>query len=101
MRKYHLGLIPTCLVFLLLASSALSQTEKGSIVGTVTDVNGGVVADAIVTVTQLGNKTSQTFTTNSDGVYNAPFLNPGNYEVSATATGFSKTLVTNVVVPVG
>jgi hypothetical protein len=101
MRKYHLGLIPTFLVFLLLATSAFSQTEKGSIVGTVTDVNGGVVADAIVVVTDLGNKTSQTFTTNRDGVYNAPFLNPGNYEVSASATGFSKTVVSNVVVPVG
>ena len=101
MRKFHIGLIPTFLVFLLLALSTFGQTEKGSIVGTVTDINGGVVADATVTVTELGNKTSQTFLTNSDGVYNAPFLNPGNYEVSASATGFSKTVVSNVVVPVG
>lgn len=88
-------------VSLLFALAAFGQSERGSIVGTVTDSNGGVVANATVVVTDLGTKTSQTLTTNSEGIYNVPFLVPGTYEVTASAPGFSKSLVNNVVVSVG
>ena len=77
------------------------QTEKGSISGTVVDESGAVIPGATVTVTNLGNQTSQTFTTNSQGVYNAPFLVPGSYKVSASASGFSTGVVNEVVVSVG
>jgi hypothetical protein len=65
-------------ISLLLFSPALllGQSEKGAIVGTVTDSNGSVVSSATVTITNLGNNTSQTYTTNSDGLYEAPFLTP-------------------------
>ena len=88
-------------VFLISLSATFAQTERGSIVGTVTDPGGGVVAGAAITVTNLGNKTSQTLTTNSEGIYNVPFLIPGNYEVLAAAPGFSKTVVSDVTVNVG
>lgn len=102
MRQSHfIKAIPTLLIILMLTTLSFGQTEKGSIVGTVTDSNGGAVANATVTITALGNKTTQTFTTNSEGIYNAPFLNPGNYEVSASAAGFSRSVVSDVVVPVG
>lgn len=92
-------LIP-CL-FLLLTTSALAQSERGAIVGVVTDTNGAVVPGATVTITNLANKTSQTLTTNGEGVYEAPFLIPATYEVAAIANGFGKTLNNNVVVNVG
>src|SRR6266545_494078 len=90
-------------ISLLLFSPALlfGQSEKGAIVGTITDSNGAAVPNATVTITDVGNKTTQTFSTNSDGIYNAPFLNPGTYEVLASAPGFAKTLVSNIVVAVG
>src|SRR5688572_27715863 len=101
MKHSYFRVIPFILVILLLPSLLIGQTEKGSIVGTVTDANGSAVSNATVTITDLGTKTTQTFTTNGEGIYNAPFLNPGTYEVSATATGFAKTVNNNVVVPVG
>ena len=101
MKHNYFKAIPFILVILLLPSLVFGQTEKGSLVGTVSDANGSAVSNATVTITDLGTKTTQTFTTNSDGIYNAPFLNPGSYEVSAAAPGFSKTVVTNVVVSVG
>lgn len=85
---------------LLLSSIALGQTEKGSIVGTVTDEAGKAVPNATVTVTNLSTKTFQTFNTNDEGIYNVPFLTPGNYEVSVAAAGFAKTVVNNIVVNV-
>ncbi|MGD9631489.1 MAG: TonB-dependent receptor [Pyrinomonadaceae bacterium] len=94
-------LLPALLVVLTSLHSAVAQTEKGAIVGTVTDVNGRVVASATITVKDVANQTSQIFSTNDQGIFNAPFLNPGTYEVSASASGFKRTVVGNVVVAVG
>lgn len=101
MKYKYLGTFNFVLaIFLLFSSVAFGQTEKGSIVGAVVDESGSAVANATVIVTNLATKTSQTFTTNDEGIYNVPFLTPGNYEVSASASGFSKTVVNNVVVNV-
>jgi hypothetical protein len=90
-------------VVLLLLAPILSfgQTEKGTIVGTVIDSNGAAIPNATVTITDLGNKTTQTFSTNSDGIYSAPFLNPGTYDVLAAAPGFANAVAKNIVVSVG
>jgi len=102
MRYSHLGAFNFVLaIFLLLSSVAFGQTEKGSIIGTVVDEQGNAIPNATVIVTNLGTRTSQTFTTDNDGIYSVPFLIPGNYEVSVTASGFAKTVISNVVVFVG
>jgi hypothetical protein len=89
------------LLLLLSPALLLGQTEKGAIVGAVTDSSGAVVPGATVTVTDLGTNTSQTFTTNGEGLYEAPFLTPGKYKVSVTARGFSTSVVGEAVVSVG
>ena len=102
MKNNHLGTILVTLALIILsAPAAFGQTERGTIVGTVTDENGSAVPNATVTVTNLGNRTSHTLTTNSEGGYSAPFLTPGSYEVSATAASFSRSVVSDVVVSVG
>ena len=88
-------------LFLFSPALLLGQSEKGAIVGTVTDSNGSVVPSATVTITNLGNNTSQTYTTNSDGLYEAPFLTPSTYKVSVTASGFSTSVANEVVINVG
>jgi opacity protein-like surface antigen len=101
MRYSHTRAFILVLVMSLLFSFvAFGQTERGSIVGTVTDEAGKAIPNATVIVTNVATKTPQTFTTNGEGIYNVPFLTPGNYEVSATAPGFSKTVVSDVVVNV-
>lgn len=89
------------LLLLLSPVLLLGQTEKGAIVGTVTDINGGVVPNATVTITNLGTNTSQTFTTNGEGFYESPFLTPATYKVSVTASSFSTSVANEVVVSVG
>ena len=74
-------LTPTFLslfVLLLLPLAAIAQSERGAIVGLVTDSTGSLVPGATVTITNLGNKTTQTLTTNGEGRYEAPFLIPAN-----------------------
>src|SRR5262245_31732294 len=76
------------------ASSTLlfGQTERGAIVGIISDSHGSVVVGAAVTITSLATNVSQNYKTNSEGIYEAPFLSPGTYKVSATATGFSTSI---------
>lgn len=89
-------------ILLLLLSPVLSfgQTEKGAIAGVVNDTTGAVVPGAAVTVTNLSTDVSQTLKTNSDGFYEAPFLVPGRYKVTATATGFSTSLFSDITVSI-
>jgi len=74
----------------------LGQATSGSIVGAVTDANQAVVANATVTVRNVGTNESRTATTDSVGRYRFPNLAIGNYEVSIEAQGFSKYLRTGI-----
>lgn len=99
-RSIHNAIL-SMLVLCLAPSTLLGQTERGAIVGTITDSQGAVVSSATVTVTSLSTNASQTYKTNSEGLYEAPFLMPGEYKVSATASGFSTSFNNNVTVNVG
>jgi hypothetical protein len=95
-RRLILSLPVLCLLF----PTSFAQTERGAIVGTIIDGNGAVVANATVTVTNIASNISQTFTTNSEGLYEAPFLSPGLYKVTAVASGFSTSFSNNVTVSI-
>ncbi len=71
--------------------AAMAQTTgAGSINGTVMDPNGAVVPSATVTVLDVDTGVSHASTTDSAGIYSAPFLLPGHYEIDATAANFGK-----------
>lgn len=84
------------ILLLTLPSALYGQTERGSITGTITDAQGAAVAGAKVTVTNLASNVEQVYSTNSEGVYEAPFLIPGLYKVSASAAGFSTSVQSGV-----
>ncbi len=65
---------------------------SGSIIGTVTDSTGAVIPGARVTVTNIATGVAVPTTTSSAGDYLVPALQPGNYNVSATAKGFAKSV---------
>ncbi len=85
-----------------LASSLLAQNAAlGNIAGVVRDSSGAVVANATVTVTNTGTGAARTLTTDSDGHYLANYLQPGNYEVVLTGTGYGRIDQKSVTVTVG
>jgi hypothetical protein len=89
------------LVFVLLAAVSLSaQTFRGTILGTVTDAQGAVVAGAKVTVKNVGTGLERTTDTSADGSYALPELPIGTYTVTITQTGFQTSVTTGVVVDV-
>ncbi len=86
---------------LLLASSlACAQAGRGSINGTVTDPSGAVVAKANVTALNRATGISEATVTTPAGLYSFVSLNPGTYEVTASAQGFENVAHDNVVVSV-
>ena len=82
-------------------SSAWAQTSNtGALSGTVTDQTGAVIANATVTVTNLGTGQTRTTKTNANGSYTFGLLSPGSYSVKISAAGFEASEVPSVAVNV-
>jgi hypothetical protein len=98
-QRLNRALMNLILAFMVLPGcSAPAQAVYGSILGTVTDNTGAVVQNAEITVTDLAKGTSVKAQTNDSGQYTVQHLIPDAYKVEATAPGFSKTTVDNILV---
>src|SRR5574338_306830 len=73
---------------LLLAGTAAAQEQRGSIEGTVKGTSGAVLPGATVEARSTGGAVV-TATTDRDGVFRFPALGPGDYDVTASLTGFN------------
>ena len=87
MRKLRSALILMCLVAGV-ARIASAQTATGTISGTVTDESGAVAPSATVTVTNKATGLARSLTTNAEGLFSAPALPAGEYEVRVEMQGF-------------
>ena len=79
-------------ILLLITAAGWSQDTRGTIVGRVTDPSGAVVPGAQVTVTNAAMGTKTALSTNADGIYLAPLLQPGVYDIEVTVAGFKKAI---------
>jgi Carboxypeptidase regulatory-like domain/TonB dependent receptor len=86
---------------LVFALPIFAQGVQGTIQGGVFDQSGGVIAGAMVTVTDVARGISKVLTTDSAGEYVAVDLTPGTYTVRGEAKGFQVVEHTNVIVEVG
>jgi len=66
------------------------QEARGTIGGTVRDTNQGLIPEASVKVNNLARGISVVLKTNDAGLFRAPFLVPGAYQVVVEAKGFKK-----------
>src|SRR5437588_12003922 len=89
-----------CLAFGRASVAAQSSTD-GAIGGTVKDPHGAVVQNATVTVKNEETNAEKTGTTDSEGRFRVVQLQPGNYTVTISVTGFSAFTQQKVVVEVG
>ena len=87
-------------LFLLTAVSLWAQTFRGTILGTVTDPHGNLVAGATVKAKNTGTGLERTTTTGPDGGYAIPELPVGSYSVTVTQSGFRTAVTTDVAVDV-
>jgi hypothetical protein len=102
-RKSAVGLaiLFTFLFCLISSNPANAQVTGATLSGTVTDPSGSVVAGAEVAIRNQGTGIVRTVTTDSAGLYSAPNLIPGSYEIAVTAPGFSKSVQSNLTLSVG
>ncbi len=77
-------------ILCLLATAGWAQDARGTIVGTVTDASGAIVPGATVEVTNTAMGTKLSLKTNEAGLYSAPYLIPGTYQVRVEVAGFKK-----------
>src|SRR5690349_21340952 len=87
-RRSHLLLL-ALLVAGVFSITASAQTETGQIVGKITDPQGAVIAGAGVTVKSVNTGVERTATSNQEGLYIVPNLQPGLYDVQVQAQGFA------------
>lgn len=83
------------------SSLADAQTNYGSIVGTVKDTSNADVVGAQVTLKNLGTGATTSVVSGNGGTYTFQNLNPGNYEVDVTSTGFKEYKQSPVEVTIG
>ena len=91
----------TFLFAILMAATLYSFAQEATIVGTVTDLTGAVVPNAVVTLTNIERGTSRTSITNGDGQYVVPSLSIGRYNVRAESKGFKSGEEKGIVLNVG
>src|SRR5450756_2403229 len=85
-----------CLFFLRMAG----QATTGSIVGTITDPSGRVIAGAAVTVTNMDTAIATKTTTDGSGNYVATPLAIGRYSVAIEAPGFKRSISSGITINV-
>src|SRR6266566_8579939 len=89
------------LCMLVFGTAAQTFGQNATIVGTVTDPSGSVIANVRITVTHVETNLTHTFATNEAGQYVAVDLPVGRYNIKAEASGFKVAEQKGLVLQVG
>jgi hypothetical protein len=103
MKKSNLRSLTALIAIMLVFSSVMvfAQSSRGTVTGAVTDPSGAVVPNATVTLTDKTTNISRTTETNGAGLFRFDAVNLGDYDLSVTASGFSKASTSNLSVAAG
>jgi hypothetical protein len=89
-EKFRIGAYLAALL-LLAAGAVMAQTGGGAtLVGTVTDQTGALVAGAKLTAVNIATAFTTEVVTSNEGSYYVPYLAPGEYRIRVTAPGFKE-----------
>src|ERR1700692_2452967 len=75
-----------------LPAQVSAQVVGATVSGTVTDSSGSKMPGVDIVITNVGTGIATTTVTKGEGTFGVPNLQPGNYEISAAAKGFSSLL---------
>src|SRR3982751_5736368 len=89
--------IATAAVLLFGAAGVVTAQETtGTITGAAKDQSGALLPGVTVTVKYIQTGSAREFVTNESGLYTAPLLQPGEYEVSFSLSGFQSRTVKGI-----
>ena len=100
-EKARITLVLAIAITLGAFSAARAQSGSATLQGAVTDPTGAVVPNARVHITAQSTGVSREVVSNSNGIYSAPDLSPGNYKIAISAPGFATKVQTDVLLTVG
>ena len=100
---YQSGMRRKCTFFValilltgLFVSQSHAQVLYGSLVGTINDQSGGVVAGATIRITNKSTGVTRETTSNEAGLYSFSNVLPGSYDLNITHSGFRPVMRTDV-----
>src|SRR6201988_662680 len=83
------------------AGNAYAQVSGATLSGTITDPSGAAIAGAKVSIANKATGVGRAVVTDAAGLYSAPHLLPGLYDVTASASWFSTAKETDVTLTTG
>lgn len=89
MKKFQLRSALGVLLLAFMCATAIAQTSRGTLTGTVTDSSNAVVSNATVKITEGATGVTRQTTTNAAGIYRFDAVDLGDYTVSVQAPGFA------------
>ena len=96
-----LSLFMILAISILGAGHAYAQVAGATLTGTVKDSSGAVIPNAQVLISEVATGVTRTVSPVAAGLYTAPNLLPGTYDVRVSATGFSTQLQKGITLTVG
>src|SRR5260370_15876811 len=81
--------------------AGFAQSSTATLSGTVEDQNGAIVPGAAVTVVNKATGLQRETTTNDQGSFTVPLLQPSTYSITVRREGFAPAQIQNVVLNVG
>ena len=84
----------TVLLLLLIALPCAGQVPGTRISGLISSRSGVPIANVMITLKNLATNEARSFTANADGTYELKNLDPGRYEVTASAPGYAPASIT-------
>ena len=96
--RYVAHIVSLGLMILVLGMTAMGQSNKGTVLGTVKDPNDALVTGAKVTVVNVATGESREVMTGDEGAYTVSNLEPGKYRVTVESSGFQTVIFEDVVV---
>jgi hypothetical protein len=89
------------IVSLTITGRAYAQVSGATLTGTIRDSSGAFIPGAQVLITDVATGVARTVSADGAGLYAAPNLLPGTYEIRVTATGFSTEVQKGITLTVG
>src|SRR5437764_10335255 len=75
-------------ILLLIGSAPMYAQLTAQLTGVIRDASGAIIPAAAVTIVNEGTGIKWEATSNEDGIYTVPLLQPGSYRIEVQAPGF-------------
>ncbi len=96
MKRFVYSRFVAASLLAIVCTGVFGQSTFGSFVGTVHDPSGGVVADCLITLTNVGTSARRSAVTDKEGNYVLVNIEPGKYELVMQAPGFQPLTLSNL-----